>query len=575
MNSSIDELTAGHPEGITPSEMPRSPTKVSSLAPTSTYANFTSTVSPTISSCAASTTWTKSTMISSAAPVSVSSCAASTAWSTSTMTSSAAPVSVYSCTSSTAVTTSSSTSPTSIPTTSLMCNLTPTIMTSSHCAPIMSPGSTIPCFVSPLMSTSIAPSPSSNTLLSTCSSASDTSAFAASLDPVLPQMSNASTPQSMASSPNSSSSPGTLPTSTVPSSCFAMSPPPAMKQFFEKLSKSLDKTPKPIDNRTNELMINCPDLSSLTEITEMSALTDQTGRSSSIDIEEDLLKINKILSWLCNKVEPLLPLTDNITLFNDNIIKSNNLLADQQKIISNLQEQLQGQQTNITNLQDQLNTIKQYIPNFTQQHYDNIQNEYEEVDPSINRNNIFNNNSTNPPNDEFIEKLYELDKRIIECEQYSRRENLIISGIPDSVAQKDLQSKVLEILGAASLQLRPDDIQACHRLAKPRNSRYPARVIVRFLSRKIVDFCLTNRERVQNEIRQSLNINIKVFENLCKANEEALRMCNWLKENEFIHDHFVRNGYMKIVIQAGGRPIKVHHPEYLRDKFTDIPIDLR
>ena len=66
-------------------------------------------------------------------------------------------------------------------------------------------------------------------------------------------------------------------------------------------------------------------------------------------------------------------------------------------------------------------------------------------------------------------------------------------------------------------------------------------------------------------------MNIRIFENLCKANEEALRICKWLQENEVIHDHFIRNGFVKIVKTAGGRPLKVRHPEYLRDKFDNIP----
>ncbi|MDP7403845.1 MAG: hypothetical protein QF782_00245 [Porticoccaceae bacterium] len=141
------------------------------------------------------------------------------------------------------------------------------------------------------------------------------------------------------------------------------------------------------------------------------------------------------------------------------------------------------------------------------------------------------------------------------------------------MAQKDLQAKVLEILAAAGFNLNPDDIQACHRLAKPRNSRFPARVIIRFISRKIVDFCLSNRDRVQRDVMDKLNLNIRVFENLCKANEEALRICKFLKENGTIYDHFIRNGFVKIVKQAGGRPLKVRHPEFLKDKFVDFLTD--
>ena len=120
--------------------------------------------------------------------------------------------------------------------------------------------------------------------------------------------------------------------------------------------------------------------------------------------------------------------------------------------------------------------------------------------------------------------------------------------------------------------LHHSDTPLHHRLGKPRNARYPARVIVRFLSRKIADFCLANRDRIQKDVKSALNLNIRIYENLSKLNEESLHMCKWLQENGYIHDHFLRNGFVKIVCRAGERPLKVHHPEFLRNKFVDMPI---
>ena len=42
---------------------------------------------------------------------------------------------------------------------------------------------------------------------------------------------------------------------------------------------------------------------------------------------------------------------------------------------------------------------------------------------------------------------------MIESEQYSRRENLIISGIPESIKQERLELKVLEILETIDCRL--------------------------------------------------------------------------------------------------------------------------
>ena len=84
------------------------------------------------------------------------------------------------------------------------------------------------------------------------------------------------------------------------------------------------------------------------------------------------------------------------------------------------------------------------------------------------------------------EKNFKLDCRVIECEQYSRRENLVISGIPENIKDTELEKTVISTLEKLSIYVNGKDISACHRLGRyNRNSRYPRRVIVRFVNRKI------------------------------------------------------------------------------------------
>ena len=58
--------------------------------------------------------------------------------------------------------------------------------------------------------------------------------------------------------------------------------------------------------------------------------------------------------------------------------------------------------------------------------------------------------------------------KINNADQYSRRNNIVIQGIPQSVKSKDLEDKVINVL----------DIEACHRLGDSRKT------IVRFVNRK-------------------------------------------------------------------------------------------
>ena len=169
--------------------------------------------------------------------------------------------------------------------------------------------------------------------------------------------------------------------------------------------------------------------------------------------------------------------------------------------------------------------------------------------------------------EDIEKKLLDLDTRLVECEQYSRRESLIISGIPSSIKQNDLEKKVIDILGLIGLNIIPDDISACHRLFNPPTSRFPGKVIVRFCNRKIANFCLEHKDDLQQKAYAHLRLNLRFYESLCSKNEESLRISKWLCQHEKIHDYYLRNGFVKIVADENGRPEKIKHPDFLRKKF--------
>ena len=177
-----------------------------------------------------------------------------------------------------------------------------------------------------------------------------------------------------------------------------------------------------------------------------------------------------------------------------------------------------------------------------------------------------------PLREEFYKALYEVDVRLIECEQYSRRESLVISGIPESVSknQFQLQQKVISILGLIGLVIIPDDISACHRLFQRPGTGYPAKVIVRFVNRKIVNFCLDHRDDLQQKAFKEMQLNLRFFESLCTKNEESLRISKRLKDQGKIRDCYLRNGFVKIV-DENGHSHKVTHPDSLKNSFRELP----
>ena len=62
------------------------------------------------------------------------------------------------------------------------------------------------------------------------------------------------------------------------------------------------------------------------------------------------------------------------------------------------------------------------------------------------------------------ERLVIMGRKCYANEQYSRTEFLRISGIPASVADNDLESKVLEILEETDVPVDPTLVEDCHHL---------------------------------------------------------------------------------------------------------------
>ena len=75
-------------------------------------------------------------------------------------------------------------------------------------------------------------------------------------------------------------------------------------------------------------------------------------------------------------------------------------------------------------------------------------------------------------------RFLETETRVLECEQYTRRECIVISGIPANIKEDELESTVLRILRKLDINIYESDISAIHRLGASRDPRYPARVIV-------------------------------------------------------------------------------------------------
>ena len=172
--------------------------------------------------------------------------------------------------------------------------------------------------------------------------------------------------------------------------------------------------------------------------------------------------------------------------------------------------------------------------------------------------------------DEINDGMYYIERDIIKNAQYTRRESLIISGIPDNVPQRNLEPTALKIIQALGLKnISSYEVVACHRLADNNDGRYPQKTIIRFTNRKAVNFCLKNRKN-HHLVKEATKLNVRFYENLCEKNDFIYRECKRLKISNQIDDSSVSNGFVKITKDEGDKTLKIHHPDDLFDLFVDF-----
>ena len=202
--------------------------------------------------------------------------------------------------------------------------------------------------------------------------------------------------------------------------------------------------------------------------------------------------------------------------------KFNNILDDLKKDISDLKSDLSGLKSNFSKL---------------------------EADIQVSRN----------VNSKLPERLLTMERRCYANEQYSRTECLEISGIPESLADKDLESKVLEILEEIDVRIDPNLVEDCHHLPFKGSSK---KVIVKLNRRKDIHRILSNKNKLKNLKPESVHLpgETKVFinESLCLYYKKLWSKCKSLWSAGHISAFWVRNGSLRIKLSNGIVSIITH-----------------
>ena len=82
-------------------------------------------------------------------------------------------------------------------------------------------------------------------------------------------------------------------------------------------------------------------------------------------------------------------------------------------------------------------------------------------------------------------RIVNLEKELSKNEQYGRRNNVEISGIPNQISGQDLKENVVKICEDSDINISLMDIEGCHRLPLGRNTTNTTkRSIVKIVNRK-------------------------------------------------------------------------------------------
>ena len=140
---------------------------------------------------------------------------------------------------------------------------------------------------------------------------------------------------------------------------------------------------------------------------------------------------------------------------------------------------------------------------------------------------------------------------------YHWPESVEVNRVPPSITDEELELNICKALFLTGHEVKPDDLQACHRLKKKES------VIVKFKCRKLKRRVLVNRKNLRNkseDLRQ-LKFSGKLFisESMCHENHQLAYKCRQMKNARKIHSTWFWNNAVNVKLSERSNPIKIFH----------------
>ena len=173
---------------------------------------------------------------------------------------------------------------------------------------------------------------------------------------------------------------------------------------------------------------------------------------------------------------------------------------------------------------------------------------------------------------DFEKRFVNVEKRIAQQEQYSRRECVEFDGFSQNINDEDIEQKVVEVLGEVGLNVTSRDFHAVHRLKNKKKS-----VIAKFVNRKDAVAALKKRKSIKDlpeEAKARLGVRqLYLNESLCAPFRKLFGVCNSLYKKKLISKNYTFNGTLYVVLKEGDDRKTIYHIRDLKDLLGDEVID--
>ena len=179
--------------------------------------------------------------------------------------------------------------------------------------------------------------------------------------------------------------------------------------------------------------------------------------------------------------------------------------------------------------------------------------------------------ATKKVNSELGKYVTELQRQCWTNAQYSRRECLEVTGIPQNIEHNQLEGKLIQVLSKVGCNIISDNVEACHRISSKID-----RVIIKSSRRKDYQQVLSVKKDLKNlnmdDVGLPENTRLFVNQSLCSYYRVLWSKSKKLLSMGKINNFHISKGTIKIKIQEGNTPLSITHNADFEKYFPDVDL---